>query len=217
LNGVDPEQIFAIVFVMFFAIGLHEFAHAKFADMAGDDTPRLQGRVSLKLWRHFEPIGTVMMIITSITGYGIGWGRPVMVNPTRMRNPRWDHFMSVLAGPMSNLVQAVVYGMAFQFAKATHASLPQVGYDIILLGIIMNLRLCFFNLIPLGPLDGHWLLGAFLHGRDQSKYYMFQRQYGTLALIAIVMLGQVGNVNILQSIIGPPVSYFFKLITGSDL
>ena len=106
----DPIQFAATVIVLFFGIGLHEYAHCKVADLAGDPTPGIYGRVTLNLFKHFDPLGAVMILITSITGFGIGWGNPAPMDPNKMRNPRWDFFAAVLAGPVSNIIQAVIYG-----------------------------------------------------------------------------------------------------------
>src|SRR5688500_10381483 len=96
----SPPGMLAAAIVILFAIGLHEYCHAKFADMAGDPTPRYYGRVTLNLFNHFDPLGTIMIIVTMLSGFGIGWGKPVPMDPSKMRNPRWDHFVAVLAGPL---------------------------------------------------------------------------------------------------------------------
>ncbi len=206
----------ASLIVIFFAIGLHEYSHAKFADLAGDPTPRYYGRVTLNLFKHFDPLGTIMIVITSITGYGIGWGKPVMVDPRKMRNPRWDHFISVAAGPLSNIAQAVVWAIVFRVIIHPGGSLPSMFVlYLVTMGVIINLSLCFFNLIPLGPLDGHWLVGAFLPDDLRARWYLFNRQVGTIFLFGIIILGQLGGGgSIIGKIIGPPVGYMFRLLTG---
>src|SRR5687767_5609239 len=98
----DPSTIVIMIIVLLGSIALHEFAHAKSADSYGDDTPRLMGRVTLNPLAHLDPLGTVMVIVTVISGFGIGWGKPVMVDPRKMENPRWDHLFSVLWGPLTN-------------------------------------------------------------------------------------------------------------------
>ena len=203
----------AIAIVIFFAIGLHEYAHAKFADMAGDPTPRYYGRVTLNLFNHFDPLGTIMIALTAITGYGIGWGRPVPVNPSKMRNPRWDHFISVAAGPLTNLVQAVVWAFVFRFVIASNQQ-NEFVYLLALYGILTNLSLCLFNLIPLGPLDGHWLVGAFLPDRARDRWYLFNRQYGGIILLVLVLGGQFSGIPLLQMILGPSIHFLFHLLTG---
>src|SRR6186997_2172011 len=104
-----PEILFALALVIFFAIGIHEYCHCKFADMAGDPTPAFYGRVTLNLFKHFDPIGTIMIIISSLYGVGIGWGKPAPINPSKMNNPKWDTFIAVAVGPLSNLLQATIF------------------------------------------------------------------------------------------------------------
>jgi Zn-dependent protease len=224
-----PDVILAIGIIIFLAIGIHEYSHAKFADMAGDPTPRLQGRVTLNLTRHFEPIGTLMILLTSLTGYGIGWGKPVQVNPLKMRNMVWDHFASVAAGPLSNFLQAIIWGLMLRVSlrqglisdEQVYMSLlrESAGFFPLLctLGVLINLSLFFFNLIPLGPLDGHWLVGAFLPIRTRERWYLWNRHYGTPALIALVILGQISGVRTITLFLGPAVSKTFTFITGIPL
>jgi Zn-dependent protease len=111
-------QLLAIALTIFLAIGIHEYCHAKFADLAGDPTPRYFGRVTLNLTKHFELMGTIMIIVTSIAGVGIGWGKPVPMDPSKMRNPKWDHFVAVAAGPASNFIQACIFALMIRAGVA---------------------------------------------------------------------------------------------------
>src|SRR6185369_12295804 len=130
------------------------------ADLAGDPTPRIYGRVTLNPIAHLDPAGTIMIVLSSISGFGIGWGKPVPMNPTRMKNPRWDHFVAVAAGPLSNLIQAGVYAVILRLAMAkgdvtVQGVLAAVNREpasvltiVLSMGVLVNLGLCFFNLIP---------------------------------------------------------------------
>jgi len=220
-----PENILAIVIVIFLAIGLHEYAHCKMADIAGDPTPRFYGRVTLNLFKHFEPLGTIMMIFTSITGVGIGWGKPSPVNPLRMRNPKWDHFACVAAGPISNLLQAAVWAMLTRILIASGAiSLLSSGYlpskagaflpALLVAGVTINLGLFFFNLIPLGPLDGHWLVGTFMPDRLRDKWYHWNRTTGSFVLLFLVILGPAVHLNIFDLLIDAPLMVTFRFLMG---
>lgn len=221
LPSLPPiETILAILIVIFFAIGLHEYAHCKFADMAGDPTPGMYGRVTLDLTKHFEPMGTLMIILTSLTGVGIGWGRPAPMNPSKMRNPKWDHFAAVAAGPISNLVQAVLFAVAFRvvlrsggFHMDGDGDMGFLG-SLLTQGIVINLSLFLFNLLPLGPLDGHWLVGILLPPRPQAAWYIWQRRYGGQALIGLVLLGQLSGINPLGRIMGPLLLKLLRLLIG---
>jgi Zn-dependent protease len=200
MQQIDPALFFTSLFVILLAISIHEFAHAKIADAAGDPTPRLYGRVTLNPLNHLDFAGTLMIIFTSLTGFGIGWGRPVPVNPNKMRNPRWDHFASVAAGPISNLIQALIYAIVLRVAISSGLTGPDVLYRFselrglplfLVLGVLINIGLCVFNLIPLGPLDGHWLVGAFLPDPLRYRWYLWNRNVGGFVFLAIIIMGQM--------------------------
>jgi Zn-dependent protease len=220
--NVDPIQFACIAFIIFFAIGLHEYAHCKVADMAGDPTPRIYGRVTLNLTKHFDPMGTVMMFISALSGYGLGWGKPAPINPARMENPRWDTFAAVAAGPLTNFVQAIIYALPLRFMAANGSLDPtSVTTLFFTLGVTINLSLCFFNLIPLGPLDGHWLVGQLLPEKPQYYWYRFHRSTGRYGLLVLVLGSQFvmgsGGPNILAMIIGRPIAASFQALTGLHL
>jgi Zn-dependent protease len=223
MEKIGADYITATLIVIFLAIGVHEFSHAKFADMAGDPTPRAMGRVTLNLFKHFDPFGVIMILITTMYGFGIGWGKPVMVNPSKMNNPRWDHFVSVAAGPVSNLVQATLFGLAFRFLLPTGALGGQGthGLDLtftgmlVMQGVIVNLSLAFFNLIPFGPLDGHWLIGAFMPDKWRFRWYRFSATTGSFILLALILMGQLSDTRSpIEYVLGPPVMIGFRLLTG---
>lgn len=216
-QNFDLLQFVITIAVVLVALGFHEYAHAKMADAAGDPTPRIYGRVTLNLFNHLDPLGTIMIIITSLTGFGIGWGRPVPMDPRKMRNPRWDHFWAVAAGPLSNLIQAGIFAIILRFAiGANHEDVPFWLYYLLVMGVIVNLSLCFFNLIPLGPLDGHWLLGAFLPEQARIKWYIWNRQVGTFLIFGLILMGQLANVSIISRVIGPPIRTMFRFMTGFE-
>ena len=100
---------------LMFAITIHEFAHAYSAVRCGDDTPRRQGRVSLNPIDHLDTMGTIMMVISSLAGFGIGWGKPVSINPYNFKNQRWDNLKVSLWGPLSNILLAAVIGLFLRF------------------------------------------------------------------------------------------------------
>lgn len=203
--------------IIMIAITIHEFAHAKTADMSGDPTPRDQGRVTLNPLSHLDPMGTIFMAITCWSGYGIGWGRPVMTRPDRMRNPRWDSMFVALAGPVSNFLQAAVFALILRFmgVAGTMENLGGAGSFLIvflMLGLFINLALCFFNLLPIGPLDGHWIVGAFLEEPARTKWFQFNRGPGSLIFIFLVLIPP--PYNFLGQIYGPVVDYFASFMLG---
>ncbi len=213
-------SMLATAIILFLGIGLHEYAHCKFADMAGDPTPAYYGRVTLDLTKHFEISGVIMMVITTLTGFGIGWGKPSPVNPSKMKNPRMDWFVSVAAGPVSNLVQATIY--AFFLRLAIRANLfEQIGSldlkmfvaYLLIGGVAINLGLACFNLIPFGPLDGHWLVGLLLPEKQRYYWFKFNQKVGMPGLFIAIILMQSFNISLLSG----PISALFRLFVGTSI
>lgn len=219
MNIPEPTTIAAYIIVILLGLGFHEYAHAKFADMAGDPTPRLFGRVTLNLFKHFDPLGSLMMVITILSGYGIGWGRPVPMDSSKMRNPRWDHFIAVLAGPMSNFLQAVLYAVILRVVMVASPDLltNKFIHTLLLVGVVANLSLCFFNLIPLGPLDGMWVLGTFFQEPFRYRWTRWNLMYGQFLFLGLILFSQASRSSIIFVIIGPPIDFFGKLLVGQSL
>ncbi|MGO9585970.1 MAG: site-2 protease family protein [Limisphaerales bacterium] len=167
----------------------HEFGHAWTAEKCGDDTARLQGRCSLNPLVHIDPIGTVLfpllMIFLSpgISRFMIGWAKPVPVNPHNLRNPRVDDILVSMAGPAMNLVLAAVLvalarvGLIGHWEQFTGLCVQMAT---------LSLLLCFFNLIPIPPLDGSHVLRN-LTGMSYETYYQFAR-YGFIAVIIVIQI-----------------------------
>lgn len=177
------------------SITIHEFAHAFAAVRAGDDTPRLQGRISLNPIDHFEPIGFTMMCLTVITGFGIGWGKPVQVNRYNFRHPRWDDLKVSAWGPGSNLVLAALASLVLHFG----GRMMSAGIvDLLITLVLVNVTLALFNLIPLPPLDGSHILSNLLPIDKAQAYSRFAGQYGMPILLILLITGG------LRYVIGPP-------------
>lgn len=221
-------ELIGLALIIFTAIGFHEYAHAKLADMAGDPTPGIFGRVTLDLTKHFELWGTIMIIFTSIAGVGIGWGKPVPMDPRKMRNPRWDHFIAVIGGPLSNLVMAVIWaifwrlGMMADVLNVSLLTQQPVSSDfmtdfltlLFFNGALINLALMIFNLLPIGPLDGMWVLGTFLKDGVRQKWQRWNLQYGMMLFLGLVIFSQMAGGGILMQIIGPPITLLARLLLG---
>lgn len=203
----NPAQFAGLIVIILLALSIHEYAHAKFADLAGDPTPRIFGRVTLNPLSHLDPIGTMMIVLSSLAGFGIGWGKPVPMDPRKMKNPRWDHFVAVAAGPLSNLLQAVLWAFPVRLMDGP-------VQEFAFLGVIVNVGLMMFNLIPLGPLDGHWLVGALLPEQARAKWYLFNRQAGGMLLLGILALGWFTPIDLISGVIGPIVFGITRALTG---
>lgn len=188
-------------------ITVHEFAHAYAAYRAGDDTPRLQGRISLNPIDHLDPMGTIMMIVSSISGFGIGWGKPVRINPRNFRHPRWDNLRVSLWGPLSNLLTAGAVGFLYRYTN--HLLPAQVAYFLWLLAAI-SIGLALFNLLPVAPLDGHHIVSALLPYELSRTYEQFMARYGLSIFLALIFLAP----DVLPRLIGPPARMLLRLLMG---
>ncbi len=193
---------------------VHEFAHAWAADKLGDPTPRSQGRLTLDPIVHIDPIGALFFVISSLVGFGLGWAKPVMTNPRNLKHPRRDSLLIAIAGPISNLMQLpiwflLVFVMGFVMAKmgtnptvATNAStIVSLLIQVVIAGVTVNVSLAAFNMIPIPPLDGHWVLQA-LGGRPIEELFDLIRPYSFVALILIINFTPL-----LQIVLGPAYSW----------
>ena len=188
------EQWLIILPVLLFSVVIHECAHAIAAERAGDPTARMMGRITLNPVPHIDPIGSilvpVLLIVTNSTFF-IAWAKPVPVNPYNFRNPRRDDIIVSFAGPLSNLILAVVFALlllaVIVFVPAARGmSFWQSSYfKLFNYAIWINLILAFFNLIPIPPLDGSHILRNVLPPEAARKYDRIQ-PYGFIILLAAI-------------------------------
>jgi len=170
-------------------------------------TPKLQGRISLNPIDHLDPMGTIMMVISSISGFGIGWGRPVRVNPYNFRSPRWDNLRVSLWGPLSNILTAAVFGLSIRYF---HSFMSPSAMMFVIALTKISLGLAFFNLIPIGPLDGSHILAALLPREKAIAYEYFMARYGLIIFLGVIFI----RPEILWALIGPPRDLLLHLFTG---
>ena len=211
---MDSNQIAdgLIQYLMLIALlTFHEFGHAWTAWKCGDDTARLQGRVSLNPIVHIDPIGTVvlpllMIFMPGVGRFLIGWAKPVPVNPSNLNQPRRDDILVTMAGPGMNLILAVgLVGLA-KVGLIFH-SVPLAEYCLQAAGL--SLILCFFNLIPVPPLDGSHVLRVAIN-MSHETYANFAR-FGFVIIIILLQFPPVrwalstvtyGTLNLLARIFG---------------
>lgn len=194
-----------------FALSLHEAAHAWMSLRCGDDTAARMGRITLNPLAHLDPIGSIGIFI----GF-FGWGKPVPYVERNLRNPRTDTIWIAAAGPLSNLILAAISGVAFRvlihFAQVGESLSDRIILFLLFLtsfSLIVNLFLCFFNLIPIFPLDGEKILLGFLPSRQAYLYAQF-RQYGPMGLLLLILVGQP----LVEAWIGVMSKPFFYLFAG---
>jgi Zn-dependent protease len=177
---------------------LHEFAHAYAADQVGDPTPRANGRVSLNPIDHYDPVGTTMIVL-----FGIGWGKPVPVNPFNFRKIRRDSVIVAAAGIMTNIVIAGLAAIPLRFGFAGDYALP------LMLMVLLNLILAFFNLLPVGPLDGAGIVEGLLPPRQSQKFTEFSQRWGMILLLVIIFFRSLRDI-----LVWGPVSLLGQLFVG---
>ncbi|HLV80718.1 MAG TPA: site-2 protease family protein [Chthonomonadaceae bacterium] len=206
IHNFNPKTFLIEIIVLILSIALHEFGHAFSADRLGDDTPRQQGRVTLWPDKHFEPVGFLMMVVTVLVGFGLGWGKPVQVNERNFRHPSRDMIIVTICGPLMNLLLALIAGLLLR-------TVPLAGYSYLFASsfLFINLALMFFNLIPIPPLDGSKVLYGLLPFDLAARYERFMGQFGLILLLLILFTGVVGQ------IIGPATYRTAYLIAGSGL
>ncbi|XOQ48976.1 MAG: Peptidase family M50 [Eubacteriales bacterium] len=175
------SQILATLFVIFCILPLHECAHGWVAYKLGDKTAKYSGRITLNPIVSLDPIGAFFLLM-----FGFGWAKPVPVDTRYFKNPRRDMAITALAGPIANLlasfVGAVIYLALFLWKGL---SMPGFVYDFFTAYIVINISLAVFNLIPLPPLDGSKILGAFLSSKALYNYYRYQN---IIIMVAFVVL-----------------------------
>lgn len=209
--GLDPATLIARVVTLLIAFTIHELAHAVVADRLGDPTSRNMGRFSLNPLVHLDPMGSIMLILT-----GFGWAKPVMVNPYNLRgNPRTSMAIVAAAGPISNLIMALLAAIPFQLGLVTpeffsSGTLPSAAF-LLTQFIWINLILAFFNLIPVPPLDGYKILIAILPVEMAYQLRPLER-YGFIILIALLFFLPRAGIDVLGTLVMAPASQVMSLL-----
>lgn len=214
LFGMGP--ITAVIRLLALLPGLvgHEFSHGYSAYLMGDPTPKAQGRLTLNPLAHLTPLGTLMILFAPI-----GWAKPVQINPYNFRDAGKGMMISTACGPLSNILQGTFWALILRAVFAFSPNL-QVHGNIFLawlaLTAYINFALALFNLIPLGPLDGHTILRYFLPYRQAVAYHEFNSRYGMAVLIALIALPFVLHVSVLGYVL-LPADIYGTFVSGRSL
>lgn len=170
---------------------VHEFSHAYISNKCGDTTSKDQGRITLNPLKHIDPLGFIMLLVA-----GFGWAKPVQFNEKNLQNPQTDIMKIAVAGPLSNVITAIVLSWIFALIYRIHPeSYYSVLSEVFLYAIYINWGLFIFNMIPLPPLDGsHLLLNYF---RRYPRLYEGLYRYGTFILFGLIIGSVISKVNLL--------------------
>ena len=190
---------------MLYSVVIHEVSHGAVAYSMGDPTAKNLGRLTLNPLKHLDMFGSVLLPLISffLGGFIFGYAKPVPYNPLNLRDRKYGAAKVALAGPASNVLLAVLFGLTLRFLPDIFSSslVPE------LLGIVvmLNLFLAIFNLFPIPPLDGHWLLMTFLPARfEAAKLFLYR--YGFLLLLFFLFF--------IFPLLAPVIRGLFQLLTG---
>jgi len=188
-----------IIPVILISLTVHEFAHGWVAYKQGDHTAKNYGRLTLNPLVHLDPVGTLMIVITTIAGSGIGWAKPVPFNPSYFRNWKRGTRYVGLAGPVSNFLMAIVSGIIFKVLAVVEISIP-TGIGTAIVGgaltffqymVVVNISLGVFNLLPVPPLDGSKIFGTLLPDRLYAMMLQNEMYIGYAFLAIVIFFPQV--------------------------
>ncbi len=196
---------FISITILILSVIVHEVSHGYMADRLGDPTARLQGRLTLNPLKHIDPIGSIIVpLITSLAGFTFGWAKPVPYNPYNLKNRRQGEFLIALAGPLSNIGLALIFGLIIRYALPV-SMLPSL--QILKYIVLINLVLAIFNLIPIPPLDGSKLLFSILP-QQYGQTRIFLERYGQIFLLVVVIY--------VWQFVSPIIWPIFRVFTGVD-
>jgi Zn-dependent protease len=202
------QKIVAWILPVLFAITVHETAHGWMALRLGDKTAMMLGRLTLNPFKHIDPLGTILIpgLMYMLAGFMFGWAKPVPVTWQNLKQPKRDMVFVAVAGPMSNLLMALLWALAIRIGLA----LGDAGLALVFMGvagIFINTILMVLNLLPLPPLDGGRVMTGLLPGPLAYKFSLIE-PYGFFILVGLLVTGLLGV------ILWPVIEFFMGLMAG---
>ena len=192
---------------MIFALSFHEYAHAWMAYKCGDSTAARMGRLSMNPIAHLDPMGSLMILFV-----GFGWAKPVPVDSRFLRKPRTDMMKVAAAGPMANLILALISGMILRIFNPV-GLLTESMTVLIYYFTRINITLAVFNMIPVAPLDGSQIFSGYLMKYNPQVAWKIQ-SFGPQVLFGLILFGYITGFSILWLIMSPFVNFLMFLFAG---
>lgn len=196
------ESIILLIVILILSVVIHEVAHGYAALWLGDKTALHAGRLTLNPLKHLDFMGSIVVpLLLSLTGFIFGWAKPVPYNPYNLKNRRWGELLVAIAGPVSNLILALIFGLYIQFIGGSPTAIT-IG----ILIVQINVALAIFNLVPIPPLDGSKILFS-LFPEQALKFRVVMEQWGFMLLLIFVFF--------FSPILGPIINLVTRFFTGS--
>jgi Zn-dependent protease len=212
----DPIGLILLLPPLLFALTVHEAAHGLAALKLGDPTAKLLGRLSLNPLVHLDPLGTLIFLVPP----HIGWAKPVPVDVRYLRHPRRDMMWIALAGPVSNVLLALVFGTIFRIIESMPHEMTSIAemamVRMVLWSVVLNLSLAVFNMIPIFPLDGSKVLAGLLSPTAAVRFQSLE-PVGPFLLLGLILLGSFSGVSVIGALVSPVVRHVGGLFTGGLL
>lgn len=205
---MSPIEILFLIVVFLYSVVLHEISHGFVAHSMGDNTARDLGRLTLNPIKHLDMFGSIILpfVLFIIPPHFIfGYAKPVPYNPLNLRDRRWGSAKVALAGPSANIILAILFGLILRFLPSSVGGILPILFGYV---VQMNLLLAVFNLIPIPPLDGHWILFSLLPSRFTDIKYFFIKNGQFLFIFLLFLI--VTGVFSLSSLI----NFLFRVIVG---
>ncbi len=178
--------VILLLFILFFSLTLHEYAHGWVAYKLGDPTAKASGRLTLNPLAHIDPFGTIilpiLLLIISHWNFSFGWAKPVPINPYQFKNPKKDILWVGLAGPLANFFLAIFFILILKVFN--YSFLPEILKE----AIVINIIFVVFNLVPIPPLDGSRIASALLPFKLSLLYRKIE-PFGVFIVMFLVMIG----------------------------
>jgi Zn-dependent protease len=214
---IDPATLVAVAVFLLVGFPVHEFSHALVAYRLGDGTAKLFGRLTLNPIVHLDPFGSLLLVASALLGgFIIGWAKPTPVNPSMLRGGRRAEAWVAAAGPVSNLVMAVVAALALRAIVAldlVNSDAVLFVANVIYIFVLINLALFIFNLIPIPPLDGSKVMFALMNPQTVWQIRPKLEQWGFLVLI-VVMIIPINGISIGGRVILPLLNGLLSVLVG---